>query len=356
MRGSSSFTVSDTSWPADLEQVRAAFRLGWAVAELRGRYRPDLFLHPEPGAPAGFARKGDDQPLPLGTERKNREVRIEIFQAAAGLSKVVDLELEAGGGRTLARMRNVVDRLENTNAANREAQWPAVARAFYKLDAKIQDALVVPATRAAAYQLGRALAETHWALHPELAEQEMGSWAFLLGSPREQTIGRLVARLSAYLGPLVTAAIDGSFSAWCELARDANRRNAPGVREALYQQGLLWRDLIRGERLPLDLAPLTSGEAWKKIHAYRQAVGTLKAPLAAAGGFALLLGVGGALLASRTNYPGLTTAISILAALGITSAGLYARAKAEMTALRESLRLAVDQERVRQAANLCPPP
>jgi hypothetical protein len=29
--------------PADLESVRCAFRLGWAVAELRGRCQPDRF-------------------------------------------------------------------------------------------------------------------------------------------------------------------------------------------------------------------------------------------------------------------------------------------------------------------------
>jgi hypothetical protein len=300
-------------------------------------------------------RQKGEQPLPLGTERKHREVRIEVLQAATGLSAVLGLELEVNGSPTLERIRTVVDRLENTNAAIRQAQWPMVAQAFYGWDAQIQDALVVPATRAAAYQLGRALAETHWALDPGLADDEMGSWAFLLGPARQHTVMRLVARLSAYLGPLVTAAIDQSLQDWCMLAGDKERRTAPEVRPALYQQGLLWRDLIRGERQPLDLAPLTSGDAWRQVGVYRKAVETLKAPLIIGGVFAALLIAGGALLVSGAKHPGLTTAISILGALGVTTAGLYARAKAEMTSLLGSLRLAVDQQRVRQPASLCPP-
>lgn len=347
--------MADALPPPDLEEIRAAFRLGWAVAELRGRYRPALFLSPEPGAPPGFTRKGNDQPLPLGVERKNREIRIEVLEAAAGLSRSLDLNPETGASKALERIHDLLNGLENTNAANREERWPRVAQAFYRWDAQIQDALVVQAPRAAAYQLGRALAETHWALSPELADREMGSWRFLLGPPRQQTVVRLVARLSAYLDPLVTAAIEGSFQPWCELASSADRRAPSEVRTHLYQQGLLWRDLIRGERQPLDLAPLTSGDAWKKIRGYRTAVETLKVPLIVSAVFAALLVTGGALLAASVTYPGLAAAIAILGALGVTSAGLYARAKAELTSLLASLSLAVDKERARQAANLCPP-
>jgi hypothetical protein len=291
----------------------------------------------------------------LANERKNREVRIEVFQAGFGLSKVLDLKVKIDGAEARERMRTVVECLENTDSATRQSRWPNVAEAFYKWDAQLQDALVVPATRAAAYQLGRALGETHWALGPERSDKEMGSWTFLFGPHRKETVKRLVARLSAYLGPLVTAAIDGSFEAWSMLAADADRRGADGVRRALYQQGLLWRDLIRGERQPLDLAPAIADDAWKEVHVYRKAFKTLKLPLISAGMFAALLIIGGALLASGVKYAWLTTAISILAALGITSAGLYARAKAELTSLLGSLRVEVDQERVRKATNLCPP-
>jgi hypothetical protein len=346
--------MSDPIPPIDLEQMRTAFRLGWAVAELRGRYRPDLFLHPEAGAPAAFKRDKDEHPLPLGNERKNREVRIEVFQGAAGLSKALNLDLEVDGAETLEHIRDVIACLEDTDAATRRAQWPEVADAFYSWDAQLQDALVVPAICAAAYQLGRALGDTYWALDPERSEQDMGSWAFLFGSYRQQTLERLIARLSAYLGPLVTIALEESFNAWNELAADPDRRSEEGVRAALYQQGLLWRDLIRGERQPLDLAPLTATDAWKEISVYRKAFETLKVPLIVGVAFAALLAGGGALLASGTAYPGLTSAFAILGALGVTSAGLYARSKAELTSLLTNLRLAVEKQRVRQAADLCP--
>jgi hypothetical protein len=315
-----------------------------------------MFLRPEPGRPEAFRRRRNDQPLPLAGERKNQEVRIEVFRASAGLSKALDLALQLEGTDTLTHMRDIVDRLENTNAATRQTRWVTVARAFYKWDAQLQDALVVPAQRAAAYQLGRALAETYWALDPERPDDEMGSWGFLFGVERRETVERLVARLSAYLGPLVTAAIDGSFADWCQLAAAPHRRVEGDVRVALYQQGLLWRDLIRGERQPLALAPLTSGDAWRKVGVYSKAVETLRAPLIVGGLFAALLVAGGALLASGATHPWLTTALSILGALGLTSAGLYARAKAQLTSLLGSLRLAVDKQRVREAATICPPP
>jgi hypothetical protein len=345
--------VSDTELPSDAESVRAAFRLGWAVAELRGRYRPDLFLHPDAGAEAGFARTRDDRPLPLASERKNREIRIEIFQAAEGLSERLGLALQSGKVATLDRMRDVLALLENTNAATRLTRWPPTAEAFYKWDAQIQDALVVPAAQAAAYQLGRALAETYWALDPERPSHEMGSWACLFGTRREETIKRLLGRLSTYLDPLARAAVEGSFADWCKIAADEHRRSAHDVRAKLYRQGLLWRDLIRGERQALDLAPATH-DAWKEMTVYRDVFATLRVPLLVGAGFAALLTGCAALLAAGASHPGALTAFSILGGLGATSAGMYARAKAQVTSLMESVRLAVDRHRVCQGANLCP--
>ena len=281
-------------------------------------------------------------------------MRIEIVEAVEGLSKLLDLELKIGARDAIGVMRSVTERMENTNKTERQNQWTAVARAFYKWDAEIQDALIVPATQAAAYQLGRALAETYWALDPERSDNEMGSWAFLFGDERQRTVARLLARLSAYLDPLAIAAINHSFQAWCTLAADQTQRNTNKTRPALYRQGLLWRDLARGERQPLDLAPLSGTAAWNSVCAYRQAVETLKGPLLAGGLFTTFLVAGGAFLASGARYAWLTAALSILGALGVTSAGLYARAKAQITSLAANLQLAVNQERVSQGATLCP--
>jgi hypothetical protein len=40
--------------------------------------------------------------------------------------------------------------------------------------------------------------------------------------------------------------------------------------------------------------------------------------------------------------------------LGLTSASLYAQAKAKLVSLFEAVRLQIDTEKARRAANLCP--
>lgn len=350
--------MADLPAPNDIDDVRSAFRLGWGVAELRGRYRPDLFDQPEPGAPPPFGRK--DHALPLANERKSREIRIEVFEAVAGLNKALGLDLQVGGAPALDRLHGFFKQMEarDSGADQREALWAqedGVADVFYSWDAQIQDALVVSSSQAAAYQLGRGLAETHWALYPDRDATQMGSWAFLFGPQRQATLSRLAARLSAYLGSLVTAAIDGPFAAWAGLANDHQRRIQPAVAPMLYQQGLLWRDLVRGERQPLELSTPKAKDVWRQLSMYREAATTLMVPLiiGALGAIALL--AGGAVLASGSASSGLGTAIAILGALGLTSASLYARAKSELTSLLGNLRHQVQVEQVQQAANLCPP-
>jgi hypothetical protein len=369
--------------PTDIEQVRYAFRLGWVIAELRGRYRPDRFGKREPGRQDSFQRS--DHELPLSNERSLTEIRIELFDAATDLSRELKLAPNDSQGRPLlTQIKPLLEAMEADNA-DRELIWkgdpnrtsPAkrffrtrkdepdrscLAYCFFKWDAQNQDDLVLNATQAAAYQLGRGLAETYWALHPERPADEMGSWQSVLGPDRRETLLRLAGRLSAYFGPLVLAAIDGSLRAWSTLATSADptRRNEPEVQPALFRQCLLWRDLIRGERQPGDLltnedlnAPETA-DAWKKLKLYKLAAESLKWPLITGLLGAILLVGGGALLASDTGHTGLTAAVSILGALGLTSAGLYAKAKTQITSLSTNLSQKVKEERVRQAANLCP--
>ncbi len=188
----------------------------------------------------------------------------------------------------------------------------------------------------------------------------MGSWEFVLGPHRRDTLLRYAGRLSPYIGPLVLAAIDSSLRAWSALATDAHSRDQHDIQTALFGQGLLWRDLIRGERQPEDLltnkdlnAP-TTADVWKELKLYKIAAESLTWPLITGVIGAILLIGGAALLGSGTSSTGLTTAVSVLGALGLTSAGLYAKAKTQVTSLFSNLSQRVKQERVRQAANLCP--
>lgn len=326
------------------------------MSELRGRYRPDRFGERDPGHGEVFARNGYE--LPLASERSPAEIRKELVETVEDLSQPVSLTDE----RTKAIWAALKTSLEAFEAkgADHNALWPNVAHEFYELDAHIQDTLVLQASQATGYQLGRGLADIYWALRPVCESNAMGSWEFLLGPKRCETLRRLAARLTSYVGSQVLAAIDGPLERWSQLAASPGQRDHPDVQTDLYNQGLLWRDLIRGERSTADLqAPgktktSATAEVWKDLGLYRMAALNLKAPLIGAVISIALLVAGASLLAAGSGSAAVTTLIGILGALGLTSAGLYARAKAEVTSLLTNLSQTVETERIRQAANLCP--
>jgi len=341
---------------ADLDKVRYAFRLGWAIAELRGRYRQDRFGQRDPGHETVFTRNGFE--LPLAAERSPAEIRKELVEAVQDLCGVVDFS-DDDAKPSWEQLKASLIGYEK-QSANHDALWPEVAHEFYALDADIQDALVLPATQAAAYQLGRGLAETYWALNPDSAADVMGSWEFVFGPARCATLKRLAARLSGYITAEVLASIAGPLESWSALACDATRRDGAEVHSALFQQGLLWRDLIRGERSSGDLQLKGGAKAsattnvWKDLKLYKTAAVSLRAPLIGGLISVVLLAGGGALLASGSGSTFLTTIAGIFGAIGLTSAGLYARAKTEVTSLLSNLNQTVEIERVHRAADLCP--
>lgn len=337
----------------DLEQVRAAFRLGWGLSELRGRYRPERFNEPVPLMPGhtNFSRPVHE--LPLSIERSPDEIRIEILKAVQGLTTLLGLKSYSGVTRALMEVTGAAYKL-NQDEADVESGWPEIADKLYRLDAQIQDTLVIQGSQAAAYQLGRGLADTYWALYPNRRQEEMGSWSNVLGQERYDALIRQALRLSPEIGPLVLAAVGGPLEQWRQLASVASRRDADGVLEALYGQGLLWRDLIRGERQPGDLKQPGAKDVWSDLGLYKSVFVTLRAPILLGSAAAAALVLGAALLASHKANSGLRTAISVIGALGVTTASLYARAKADLTSLLATVRQTVQLERVRRAANECP--
>jgi hypothetical protein len=344
--------------PPDLNEVRYAFRLGWAVSELRGRYRPDRLGQRDPGHGKVFVRNGHE--LPLASERSPAEIRKELIETVEDLFP--PMSLTDDGTKTIwEALKTSLEGLA-AKGADHDDLWPHVAHKFYELDAHVQDTLVLEASQAAGYQLGRGLADTYWALQPACASNAMGSWEFLLGPDRCETLRRLAARLTSYIGSQVLAAIDGPLESWSELAANPGRRDQPDVQTDLYRQGLLWRDLIRGERSTADLQPpgkvktSATTEAWTDLGLYRTAALSLKVPLIGAVISIALLVAGASLLAEGSGSTAVTTLVGILGALGLTSVGLYARAKAEVTSLLTNLGQTVETERIRQVANLCPTP
>ena len=76
--------------PSDAQQVMSALRLGWNLAEVRGRNRP--------GAPPGSSAQMPDHidhALPLRNERSPTELRIEAQSVIAALAKELKVD-EAG--------------------------------------------------------------------------------------------------------------------------------------------------------------------------------------------------------------------------------------------------------------------
>jgi hypothetical protein len=333
--------------PSDADQVRYAFRLGWSIAELRGRYTPGGPNPLPPGIPADMTRA--QHALVLASERSPRERQIELRMTVEGLCGALGLNNDPDLAAKLTEL--------TTRTTPEHADWNALSNALYELDAALQDSLLVPSTQAAGYQLGRGLAETYWAQEPNRTANETGSWEWLFSDERKATIERYAHRVSPYTGPAVLAAITGPLPAWQKLAHEPDRRAATEVQTRLYEQCLLWKDLITGESQPADLPnKATAHDVWNELGLYKEVWQALRTPLIAAAISVLLLAGGGAALASAATNKALSTAVSIFGAIGLTSASLYARAKAQFTSISTTIHQALELQKVRRAANKCPEP
>ena len=347
----------------DAHDVLSALRLGWAVAELRGRNRPagplgdgarlpDRVDHPLPlriergptelriaaqavvaalamalhvdhaGGRPSFGRALDDQAKLLGHTRaptastalqsgldlleadnlaealevlrKGQEAQCavvkgriaavaaarkalaraekaaagehrsrELVEAASRAAEVVrvDTGTVTGEAHGLAALDEVIDTLEQTGSATVGIQsiqqrqhaiaadaaklWASLADLIWRFDAHLQDRLsAVSETQAIAYQLGRGLAETYWALDPD-ALHGTKSWNFLLSKDRCSELCRLVGRLSEYLHEYTGPAIAGSVEVWKEVVKTpdwlGDRRK---TQQALYRQTRRWFELL----------------------------------------------------------------------------------------------------------------
>jgi hypothetical protein len=332
--------------PPDHDRVQYAFRLGWALAELRGRYRPEN--HSPISAPSG-ART--DHALPLGEERSEAEQLIEIHHVLADLAQAVAVDDQAPDGA--ATFSQALDELGRRLRSGDTSTWPQITDLIYEWDASIQDRLAITSTQAAAYQLGRGMAEVYWALDPAVADPTAWcGWQFLLGDRRCATLTRLVSRLADYLDPLTPPAIRASVTAWHAVAADPRRRSQPDAVARLHQQGLLWRDLVRGERRPADLA--TAHGIRGRIGILIPVIRALHAQIAI-GLAAIAALVVGATQVSVGHTDKTNIATALIGAIGLTSASLYARAKATANSLLDQIKTRYAHDRVSQAATIVPP-
>lgn len=220
-------------------EVTAALRLGWAVAEVRGRAWPDG------PSPAGTVPPLDPpHVLPLRSQRRPADARREALR---GLVTAATL-LEVGRDGALAdELRSALPAAEDGDSP----PWSTTAAFFLEWDAWFQDELAQrDEALANAYLLGRGLAECYWGLGSEETWVRNGtssavSPAFLLGADRRLELSRMLGRLDPHITHETSpAAISGSLEAWGAVAEDEHWLSAPDLRATLYEQVRRWYQLL----------------------------------------------------------------------------------------------------------------
>ncbi|MGH3203997.1 MAG: hypothetical protein ACRDOA_12620 [Streptosporangiaceae bacterium] len=429
----------------DACDVLSALRLGWSVAEMRGRNRPD-------GPPGEVVGMPDhvDHPLPLRIERGKTELRIEIqsvvaelaqqlcvddapdgtsYSAALGdktkllaharASKAADALRQAldllgqqqpeqalqaltsglavqqavvarrrqvlaaaqfarapeaavrteqaccaGEEAGLAALEHVIATFEESPqiarhqdelAAAARQPWADLAELIWQFDAHVQDRLAaLSESQAIGYQLGRGLADTYWALNPG-QEHGSASWSFLLGERRCAELERLTGRLAAYMGEYTAPAIAGSLEVWKAVVSTPGwLGDAQRTGQALYSQIRRWYELIVLGQDPTTLiGPAAVMRNYRTLtRAFQLFWPELVATVFGLGALVTLLFL--------VNVDGATawekTLSGVLAAVGLSLAGLTGTLKNSAQALTKRLRQDAYTDLVALAVQTAPTP
>lgn len=233
------------------ETVATALRLGWAVAEVRGRnwrHGPRPKATPLPPAPGDV--------LPLRSQRTGSASRRESVRALVSLTRQIGLEegqeFEIGLSEALPPFNAAGEAsLVGDDSVDAGSAWGRTAEFFLDWDGRIQDHLTQRDEHLAnAYLLGRGMGECYWGLGPEHAWTSDGevtavSIAFLLGQDRRRELTRMLGRLGPdTIHPLSAAGISGSLEAWGEVAADDRWSRVPEMRGLLYEQVRQWYQLL----------------------------------------------------------------------------------------------------------------
>lgn len=233
------------------EDVATALRLGWAVAEVRGRNWPH---GPRPSAIPLPPAPGDV--LPLRSQRTGSASRRESVSALISLTRQLELE---GAQEFEAELSEVLPPFTPAGEASlvddgeheADRTWAPVAECFLTWDGRIQDQLAQRSEHLAnAYLLGRGVAECYWGLGPEHAWTSDGevtavSLAFLLGEERRRELTRMLGRLGPdRIHPLSASGISGSLEAWGDVSADEAWSRDPQMRALLYEQVRQWYQLL----------------------------------------------------------------------------------------------------------------
>jgi hypothetical protein len=332
--------------PDDAATVFTAMRLGWSLSEVRGRNRPGWNPEKVPAAAAAAAAAPDwglDW-LPLQNDLTEDQTREEAQALLAKLAADLNVNDDNNpAGSYSSRLETQAAALATAlnppagdpDQATVNTEWGNLAGLIHEFDGYVQKALVTESeTVICGYQLGRALADSYWALNPDLTDgQDHASWSFLLGQKRCSETERLLGRLTAYFHPYTAAAIAGSVEVWKSITASTEwnksvqaDKNWPTLAyRGIYQQIRRWYGLTILKQDPTTLIrPYQLLKDWSlvlraaRLFWFQLVLGLLAA--AALAGFAYLL-------AMPTVQSGLATVLGALGITGIPVAGWAAKLK-----------------------------
>ena len=358
--------------PDDATDVIKTIRLGWAMSEFRGRHRPRITFKP--------ARIPDEWPthaLPLTEERSPAELETEVEKVLVDLSEELALDpdcptdppshpvqkysdlasTKAAAVRDLARRwaeRPPGAPSDPKLEAEQDEAFDALAEVLYKWDASIQDQLAIQSVnQLTAYDLGRALADSYWALDPTAGSTIATSWQRLLEGDRRSLIDEYLGRLSAYFDALTPPAVSGSLATWSSVATTpAWRADVADTRAKLHEQVRRWYGLlVLGQSPQTYLNPLALLRNWRAtrtaVRAFLPDLVMLVLGLAAATGLVTLIQVG-------YGASWLKWLLGFAGTLGLSSAAITTRLKSASKNLLSRLTSEVDSDAVAIGVTIVP--
>jgi hypothetical protein len=229
----------------------------------------------------------------------------------------------------------------------RAGWWERTAWFLWAWDEALQDELAAGKFgTASAYQLGRGLSESYWALNPGHRDAQH-QWKFLLGIDRVQALCDLSQRLAPVFSEYTSPAVTASVRAWGDVvANDPANYEEP--LKTLQRQVVVWRDLLATGRDPLTLVEPSRLERVARdprpiIKAYWW---ELLAALVLTAGLALSL-----TYFSREAR----SVLAALAAVGISASAIESWIKAKAQSVGRRVGTAVDQSVVDDAVTFTPP-
>lgn len=301
----------------------------------------------------------------------------EAARAAAAAAMQLEQTTCTGEARGVAALNQVIGALQQAIAASPETAaqtgvesirqcqreienaahgpWEDLAELIWRFDVHVQDRLTATSeSQAIGYQLGRGLAETYWALDPGQVNGSSG-WSFLLGERRCNELSRLTGRLAAYMDEYTGPAIAGSVEVWKDVAKTpAWLGDVQKADQALYSQIRRWYELIILGQDPTTL--IEPAAIMKNYRTLGRAVQLFWPQLAATIiglGFLVALVV---LLSVGRGAAWEKTLSAILAAGGLSLAGLTGTLKNSAQAMLKRLRQDAYTDLVAIAVQTAPPP